>query len=167
MKLHVPISRLCHVLLLGPDKPVEQTVCLNEGLVPRSAEYMEPLQTERTFMEYAAIAVAMLGWTVGVTFRLRFLLRIVALLLVISLVFSFSRGYGFRDIGLIIMVPQAILQGSYFLGLVSRAIFSVAKRKLIDFSRPETEHIPQRDSSHVPASMKRRNKSPRAFKTWL
>jgi hypothetical protein len=101
----------------------------------------------RTFMEYTAIAVATLGWTVGITFRLRFLLGVVILLFVISLVFSFSREYGLRDTALIILVPQAILQGSYFLGLVSRAIFSMVQRKLITLSRPETQHVRrQRDS---------------------
>ena len=92
-------------------------------------------------MEYAAIAVAVLGWTVGVTFRLRFLLGVIALLAVISLVRSLSGGYGFRDTVLTIMVPQAILQGSYFMGLVSQAVFSVVQRKLISFSGAEAEQI--------------------------
>ncbi|SDT58414.1 hypothetical protein [Bradyrhizobium canariense] len=94
-------------------------------------------------MEYAAVAVAMLGWTTGVTFRFRFLLGVIMLLLVISLILSVSRSYGFRDAALVIMVPQAILQGSYFLGLVSRAVFTVVQRRLIDFSRAgaEAEHL--------------------------
>ncbi|HVX75126.1 MAG TPA: hypothetical protein VHB49_03295 [Bradyrhizobium sp.] len=95
-------------------------------------------------MEYAAVAIAILGFTVGATFRLRFLLGIVVLLLAISLVFSFSHGYGFLGTVLMIIVPQAILQGGYFLGLVGRATFSVIQRKLIGLSRTQAEQIRHR-----------------------
>lgn len=92
-------------------------------------------------MEYAAIAVAVLGWTVGATFRLRFLLGVIALVLTVSLVYSLSHGFGLWDTILIVMGAQAILQGSYFLGLVSSGIFSFAQRKLTSFSKAEAEHL--------------------------
>jgi fumarate reductase subunit D len=79
-------------------------------------------------MEYSAIALAILGVAVGVVFRLRMLLPIVALLLVVSIAFSLARGFSFLDTALTVIVAQAILQGSYFLGLVIRAIFTAAHR---------------------------------------
>ncbi|MGA2288046.1 hypothetical protein [Bradyrhizobium sp.] len=79
-------------------------------------------------MEAAAIALAILGVAVGAMFRLKVLLAIVALLLVASLVFSLSRGFTFQGTALTILAAQCILQGSYFLGLVIRAVVSAAYR---------------------------------------
>jgi hypothetical protein len=76
----------------------------------------------------AAIALALLGFAVGALFRLRILLSILALLLVASIVFSVARGFGFLDTALIIMAVQSIVQSSYFLGLVVRAVLSAAQR---------------------------------------
>jgi hypothetical protein len=98
-------------------------------------------------MEYAAVAIAILGFTIGATFRLRFLLGIVLLLLPICLIFSVSRGYGLLDTILMVMVPQAILQGSYFLGLLGRGAISLAQRKLIGLSRAHTEQMRRRQDS--------------------
>jgi hypothetical protein len=42
----------------------------------------------------------------------------------LSVVFSFACGFTFLDTALTIMIAQTILQGSYFLGLVIRAIFT-------------------------------------------
>jgi hypothetical protein len=91
-------------------------------------------------MQYAAIAVAILGCAVGATFRLRFLLGVILLVLAISLVFSLSHGSGLWDKVLIILVPQAVLQGGYFVGLVSRGFFSFVQRKL-SFARGEAEQL--------------------------
>jgi hypothetical protein len=91
-------------------------------------------------MEYTAIAVATLGCAVGATFRLRFLLGIVMLVLAISLAFSLSQGSGLWGKVLIILVPQAALQGGYFAGLVSRGIFSFTQRKL-SFASREAEQL--------------------------
>jgi hypothetical protein len=76
----------------------------------------------------AAIALALLGFAVGALFRLRILLSILALLLVASIVFSVARGFGFLDTALIIMAAQSIVQSSYFLGLVVRAVLTAAQR---------------------------------------
>jgi hypothetical protein len=51
------------------------------------------------------------------------LVLIVALLLLLSVVFSFACGFTVLDTTLTIMIAQ-IIQGSYFLGLVIRAIFT-------------------------------------------
>jgi hypothetical protein len=79
-------------------------------------------------MVYAAIALAILGAAVGLAFRLKILLPVLALLLVVSILFSLDRGFGFLDTALTIMVVQTILQASYFLGLVIRAVLTAAHR---------------------------------------
>ncbi len=72
-------------------------------------------------MEYAAIALAILGFAVGTLFRLQVLLVLIALLLFLSIVYSFSSDFSLFDGLLTIMAVQTIIQGSYFLGLVARA----------------------------------------------
>ena len=79
-------------------------------------------------MVYAAIALALVGAAVGLVFRLKILLPVLGLLLIVSVVFSLDRGFSFLDTALTIIVVQAILQGSYFLGLVIRAVFTSAYR---------------------------------------
>ncbi len=79
-------------------------------------------------MVYAAIAVAILGIAVGLVFRLKVLLPILAALLIVSVGFSLVHGFGFLETALTIMVAQAIMQGGYFLGLVIRAFFAASNR---------------------------------------
>jgi hypothetical protein len=79
-------------------------------------------------MGYAAIALAILGFAVGILFRFKILLLFIVLLLLVSVVFSLVRGFNFPDTVLMIMVAQTILQSSYFLGLVIRAIFTATHR---------------------------------------
>jgi hypothetical protein len=42
--------------------------------------------------------------------------------------FSLARGFGFMDTAITVLMGQAILQGSYFLGLLIRAIFLALHR---------------------------------------
>lgn len=79
-------------------------------------------------MGNAAVALAIMGFAVGVLFRLKILLLILALLLMASIVFSLTRGFTFPDTALTIMAAQTIVQSSYFLGLVVRAIVAAAQR---------------------------------------
>jgi hypothetical protein len=72
-------------------------------------------------MGYAAIALAALGFTSGLLFRLKTLLLLLGLLLVSSIMFSLGSGFSFLDSALTIMATQTIVQGSYFLGLLARA----------------------------------------------
>jgi hypothetical protein len=69
-----------------------------------------------------------LGVAVGIVFRLKVLLSILALLFLVSVLFALGRGFNFLDTALTIMVVQTILQGSYFLALVARAIFAADHR---------------------------------------
>ena len=79
-------------------------------------------------MLYAAIALALVGFVVGVVFRFKVLLPILLLLLLVSIIFSVGHGFSFGDTVLTVFVAQAIVQGSYFLGLVARAMFSATDR---------------------------------------
>ncbi len=79
-------------------------------------------------MLYAAIALAIVGFVVGILFRFKVLLPILLLLLLVSIIFSLGRGFGFLDTVLTVFVAQTIMQTSYFLGLVARAVFSSTDR---------------------------------------
>ena len=79
-------------------------------------------------MGNAAVALALLGIAVGTLFRLRVLLAILCLLVVVSIAFSLARGSTFLDTALTMMAMQTIVQGSYFLGLVIRALLTAACR---------------------------------------
>ena len=58
-------------------------------------------------MVYAAIALAIMGAAVGLAFRLKILLWVLALLLVVSVMFSLNRGFDFLDTALIRAVLTA------------------------------------------------------------
>jgi hypothetical protein len=74
-------------------------------------------------MEYAAMAVGILGFAAGLRFRLNVLLLLVGLLLLATLIFSITQGSSFVETAITIAVAQAILQASYFLGLVAHVVF--------------------------------------------
>jgi len=79
-------------------------------------------------MAYAAIALAITGFVVGVMFRFRVLLPILLGLLLVSIAFSFSREFGFFGLVWTVMVAQAIVQASYFLGLLARTLAAASER---------------------------------------
>jgi len=74
-------------------------------------------------MPYAAIALALTGFLLGVIFRFRVLLPILLALLFGSIVFSLGRGAGLLGVIWTVVMAQAIIQASYFLGLVARSLF--------------------------------------------
>jgi hypothetical protein len=83
-------------------------------------------------MEYAAIALAMLGFAIGALFRLQVILVVIALLLLFSIVLSFGSGLSFSDSLMMIMAVQTVVQGSYFLGLLARsALASHSQRHIL------------------------------------
>ena len=77
-------------------------------------------------MTYAAIALAIMGFVVGVMFRFRILLPILLGLLLVSIAFSLSRDLGFLGLVWTVMVAQAIVQASYFLGLLARSLVAAS-----------------------------------------
>ena len=79
-------------------------------------------------MTYAAIALAIMGFVVGVMFRFRVLLPILLALLFVSIVFALGHDLSFLGVVWTVMVAQAIVQASYFLGLVARTLFTATDR---------------------------------------
>jgi hypothetical protein len=78
-------------------------------------------------MEYAAIILAILGLAVGLAFRLKVLLPILALLLVGSGAFAIARGLDFGDTALVVFAAQAAIQFGYFVGIVAMVRPSMLK----------------------------------------
>lgn len=79
-------------------------------------------------MGYAVTAFAVLGFAVGLFFRLKVLLPILALLLVSSVVFSLASGIHFASTLLIVVISQFIVQAGYFAGILIRAYFAQGNR---------------------------------------
>ena len=74
-------------------------------------------------MEHAAIALAVLGLIVGILFQLRGLLSIVPLLFIASIAFAITNEYGLLKTVFTVFAAQTVFQASYFMGLVSLAVF--------------------------------------------
>ena len=73
---------------------------------------------------YTAVGLSVVGFVVGLTLRLSTFLVFVGLVLIAAIVYSIDAGFGFFSTLLNIMAAEAILQGSYFVGLVVRNFFS-------------------------------------------
>ena len=71
-------------------------------------------------MGYAAITLAIMGFVVGLRFRLKVLLPIVVLLLIGSGIFAVLQGWHFFTTLLAIIAAQTILQVGYFSGILIR-----------------------------------------------
>jgi hypothetical protein len=82
-------------------------------------------------MENAAIGLAVFGALLGLRFRFRVLLPFVLLVLLVALFLAFNWRLGGLETVLVVLTSQAILQGSYFIGLATRALFRAFQRKLI------------------------------------
>ena len=79
-------------------------------------------------MEYAAIALTVVGFGLGVAFRFKVLLPILVLLLVVSIVFTATQGFNFPSAALAIIAVQSIVQVGYFFGIVLRAVVAGMRR---------------------------------------
>jgi hypothetical protein len=69
-------------------------------------------------MLYFAALLAVIGATAGLAFRWKLLLPVIVLLPFTAIIFAASRSL--RDTVLIILVAEAVLQGGYFVGLLTR-----------------------------------------------
>ena len=76
-----------------------------------------------TGMERAAIGLTVLGLIVGVLVQLRGLLVILSLLCIASIAFAITHEHGFLKTVLTVFAAQAVFQTSYFIGLVTLAVF--------------------------------------------
>jgi hypothetical protein len=79
-------------------------------------------------MGYATVAAVILGLGLGATVRLKVLLPVLAVLLVVSIVFSMIQGRDILHTAVAIFEAQACTQVGYFLGVVARAIFYRMRR---------------------------------------
>jgi len=80
-------------------------------------------------MGYAILALAIVGFALGVRVRMKVLLPILLLLLFASIILSTARGLAVVDAVLMVFLVQAIVQWAYFLGLVARGAFAVIRRQ--------------------------------------
>jgi hypothetical protein len=78
-------------------------------------------------MEYAAVVLAIVGFAVGLTSRMKVLLPVVGMLFLASLGVSIGQGFTFLGSVLTVMMAQTVLQACYFLGLVAKAVFYSAQ----------------------------------------
>lgn len=90
-------------------------------------------------MQVAALILGILGVAVGLTYRLRFLVGMALMMLAITLIYVSSRSYGLPKNLLIVAAAQVLLQGGYFVGLVTRMLFSGVQRGLSGLRSPEAE----------------------------
>jgi hypothetical protein len=72
-------------------------------------------------MGYAAIALAVMGFVVGLRFRLKVLLPVLVLLPIGSGIFSVLQGWNFFNTSLAIVTAPTVLQVGYFLGVLLRS----------------------------------------------
>lgn len=79
-------------------------------------------------MGFTVIALAIFGFAVGVVFRLKVLLPILAVTLVASVVFALVHRYGAMDTILTVITVQMVIQGGYFFGTIARSFFSGSQR---------------------------------------
>lgn len=79
-------------------------------------------------MGFTVIALAVFGFAVGVVFRLKVLLPILAVTLVGSVIFALMSRYGSVDTILTVFIVQIIIQGGYFFGTIARSFFSGNQR---------------------------------------
>jgi hypothetical protein len=75
-------------------------------------------------MRDIVIGLALIGFAAGVTVRLRALILLLVLLVAGSIIFSMLYGFGFLETALTIMAFQVVVQASYFIGSVARAILA-------------------------------------------
>lgn len=71
-------------------------------------------------MMYLAAGLALLGAAIGMAFRWRALLPAIVLVPFVVTIFSVSRGARFDMTATAILIAEAVLQGSYFVGLLLR-----------------------------------------------
>ena len=84
-----------------------------------------------TSVGFQAIGIALLGFGVGLFFRLNVLIAILVLLLFFSIGYSIAHHMGFLKGVLTVAGVQAIAQGGYFLGLVVRSLTRDSRTRIL------------------------------------
>ncbi len=75
-------------------------------------------------MEFSAVALALLGFAIGLTFGLRVLIPTVMVIAVLTIRWAIGCGCAVGGTVFALLVAETIFQVSYFLGLVTRALCS-------------------------------------------
>lgn len=70
------------------------------------------------------MAIALVGFCLGLAFRLKVLLPFLAILLIGTAGFSAFRGYSVFHAATTVILAQFIIQGGYFVGLLARWLWS-------------------------------------------
>ena len=91
-------------------------------------------------MGYAVLALAIIGFALGIRVRMKVLLPILLLLLLASIILSIGRGLAVVDAVLMVFLVQATVQWTYFLGLVARGAFAIIRGQ----PRPHASKVLQR-----------------------
>jgi hypothetical protein len=79
-------------------------------------------------MAYTSFAVVVLGFAIGVAFRLKVLLPILGFLLIFSVALALIQGLDFRRTIFAVVKAQSIVQAAYFGGLLFRSFIDGARR---------------------------------------
>jgi hypothetical protein len=82
-------------------------------------------------MGYATVVLILVGFAIGLLFRLKILFLVIGVVFLSSLLFSLGSGFSFLNTALTVVVTQAIFQSSYFLGLWARATFAADRLRQI------------------------------------
>ena len=88
-------------------------------------------------MGYAAIALAIVGFVLGLRFRFKVLLPVLVLLLIGSGIFAVLQGWSFFNTLLAMVTAQTILQGGYFLGILVRSKIAQKRQQSYCFWQSE------------------------------
>ena len=79
-------------------------------------------------MGYMSFVAAFLGFGIGVAFRLKALLPVLALLLTVTIISAFIGGVSFIEAALAVIEVQCIAQAAYFSGLLFRSLIDTTRR---------------------------------------
>ena len=79
-------------------------------------------------MIYYVVGLAVIGAAAGLAFRWKVLLPVIALLPLVAIIFSVSRGLNHKDTAIVVIVAEAVLQGGYFAGLLIRFVSTASTR---------------------------------------
>jgi hypothetical protein len=99
-------------------------------------------------MVYFAIGLAVIGAAAGIAFRWKVLLPVIVLLPLLAIIVSVSRGLTPRDIAIVVIVAEAVLQGGYFLGLLIRLITTAGMRLARASTFFKNRHDPDRRANN-------------------
>jgi hypothetical protein len=95
-------------------------------------------------MVYFAVGLTVIGVSAGLVFRWKVLIPVIALVPFAAGAVSISRGFGYHETAVVVIAAEAILQGSYFAGLLIRhvttAVMRLLRNSAVDGGRDPASH---------------------------